>query len=230
MKRIYATLWVVVCLFAVAARAQESSATPTPKNLVFDIKIVDTDAATLETMEVLAKDRNRLNQMLAEGKAKLVAGTKLYALINERTAMRIGQRVPVQTATFPAFQPPAGNRPNNTASQQALNLPFAAPGVPQIQYENSGLSLEFEPRLRRDGTIDLVYKIELTIVSSESGKLKPTFITRNITGVVKIKQNQPPIILEMYQNDFPAQASAATNPANSLRGNFFILFSAKEVD
>jgi hypothetical protein len=230
MKRIYASLWIFVCLFAVTARAQDSVSATAQKNIVFDLKIVDIEGQTPEAMEAIARDQNRLNQVLSEGKAKLIAGTKVSALLNVKTSMRTGQRVPVQTASLPIFQSPGNHPANSQTPQQGSGAPQPAGGIPQIQYENTGLSLDFEPRLRPDGSIDLFFRIEMTIVSTETGRLTPTFITRTLTSSIKIKQNQPPIILEMFQNEFPAQSPAQTSPANALRGNFFILLSAKVVE
>jgi hypothetical protein len=230
MKKIYASMWIFVCLFTAPVSAQDSGTAPAQKNIVFEIKIVDTEARTLEAMEEIAKDQNRLNQMISEGKAKLVAGTKAYALINERTYMRIGQRVPIQTATLPTFQPPASNPGNNQTPQQAAGVPQLAQGIPQIQYENAGFTLDFEPRLKRDGTIDLIYKIELTIVTADTGRLTPTFMMRNLMSTIKIKQDQPSIVLDMFHNEFLSLASAQANTATALRGNFFILFSARTIE
>lgn len=230
MKKTYASLWIFVCLFAVPASAQDPGAAPVQKNIVFEIKIVDTDARTLEAMEEIAKDQNRLNQMISEGKAKLVAGTKVVALFNELTSMRIGQRVPIQTASLPTFQPPGTNNTNNQTTQQAVGVPQVAHGIPQIQYENTGFNLNFEPRLKRDGTIDLIFKIELTLVSVDTGRLTPTFITRNLASAIKLKQNQPPIILDMFQNEFLSLPTVQATNSTTLRGNFFILLSARTID
>jgi hypothetical protein len=230
MKAIYASLWIFVCLFAVPARGQERGAAQPQNNIVFDVKIVDTEARTAEAMEAIASNQNSLNQNLAEGKAKLVAGTKVHTLLNQRTVMRIGQRVPVQAASLPAFQPSSSNQQNFPPAQSTTGIVQGLALIPQIQYENTGFHLEFEPRLQVDGTIDLLFKIELTILSSESGRLTPTFITRNMSGVIKIKQNQPPMVLEMFQNDFSGQAPAQNSPANPFRGNFFVLLSAKTID
>jgi type II secretory pathway component GspD/PulD (secretin) len=230
MKRIYASLWIFVCLFAVTARAQDGGLAAAQKNIVFDVKIVDIDAQTSEAMEAIASNQNRLNQMLSEGKAKLIAGTKVSALLNAKTSMRTGQRVPVQSATFPTFQSPRNNNANSQIPPQGSGVPQPAAGIPHIQYENTGLSLDFESRLKPDGLIDLIFRIEMTTLSSHTGNLTPTFITRILTSSIKIKQNQPPIILEMFQNEFPVQSSAQASPANPLRSNFFILLSAKVVD
>src|SRR5689334_18507611 len=106
MKKTYAILWLFVCLFAVSARAQDSGAASTGKTIAFEIKIIDADTRTLEAVELIAKDPGKLTQMIAEGKAKLTASTKVQVLSGELAMVRIGQRVPVQTAAFPAFQPP----------------------------------------------------------------------------------------------------------------------------
>jgi hypothetical protein len=230
MKRVYAGMWIFVCLFAVSARAQDANSAPPLKNIIFDVKIIDMDGQTPETMETIARDQDRLNQMLAEGKVKLIAGTKAYCLVNELTNVRTGQRVPVQTATFPVFQSPGNNKANSPAPQQGTDVPHLAAGIPQIQYENTGFNLNLEPRLKRDGTIDLSMRIELTMISTDTGRLTPTFLTKNFMGTIKLKQNQAPIILEMFQNEFPAQSSTRASSANALRSNFFILLSTKTVD
>lgn len=230
MKRLYASVWIFVCLFAVTARAQDAGSAAASKNVIFDIKIVDTNTQTPEELEAIAKDPNRLNQMLSEGKAKLIAGTKTYCVVNEQTNVRTGQRVPVQTATLPTYQPPRLSNLTNQAPQQPSEGQHIAVGIPQIQYENTGLNLTLEPRLKKDGTTDLVMRIELTMLTTDTGRLTPTFLTRNFMGVIKLKYDQSPMIIEMFQNEVPGQSSAQTNPVNAMRGSFFILLSAKIAD
>ncbi|HTG16792.1 MAG TPA: secretin N-terminal domain-containing protein, partial [Blastocatellia bacterium] len=75
----------------------------------------------------------------SKGKGKLLASTQIHVLDNEQNAVRIGQRVPIQTASLPTFYNPSpggtGNPPGQTGG---VNNVFGT-GIPQIQYENVGL-------------------------------------------------------------------------------------------
>ena len=65
-----------------------------------------------------------------KGKAKLLASTQIHVLDNEANAVRIGQRVPIQTASLPSYQPLATNpgtprSPNNQQNNFGLNNALA---------------------------------------------------------------------------------------------------------
>src|SRR5215510_7798263 len=83
-----------------------------------------------------------------KGKAKLLASTQVHVLDNEQNAVRIGQRVPIQTASLPTYSPinastntTKGNALNPNDQTLGLNNVFGY-GVPQIQYENVGLNID----------------------------------------------------------------------------------------
>jgi hypothetical protein len=227
MKNIYASLWVLVCLVASTAFAQDVNPASAQKTIVVDIKIVDMEARTPEAIDELTNDQKRWNQLLSEGKVKLIASSKILTLSGERSMVRIGQRVPVQTHSLPAFRPPKNDATTNQPSQ-ALNE--TAVGIPQIQYENTGLNLEIQPRLRQDSTIDMFFKIEMTGLTTDTGRLTPTFLTRTLSNLIKIKQNQPTMIFEVYQNELLWTPLAQANSNNTQRGNFFIVLSAKAIE
>lgn len=227
MKNRYASIWVFVCLMAGTALAQDANPASSQKTIAVDIKIVDMEARTPEAIDELTNDQKRWNQLLSEGKVKLIASTKVLALSNERSLVRIGQRVPVQTHTLPAFRPPKNDGSSNQPSQ-ALNE--IAVGLPQIQYENTGLNLEIQPRLRPDNTIDLFFRIEMTGLTTDTGRLTPTFLTRALSNSIKLKQNQPTMIFEVYQNELLWTPLAQANSNTAQRGNFFIVLSAKAIE
>jgi hypothetical protein len=226
MRKIYASIWIFVCLFAGTAVAQDANSASTQKTVEVDIKIVDMEARTPEAMEEVRRDQKRWNQQISEGKIKLIASTRVLVLSNERSSVRIGQRIPIQTQSLPAFRPTSTTQ----TTQPTLEPLQTAVGVPQIQYENTGLNFEIQPRLRSDSTIDLFFKIELTGLSNDTGKLTPTFINRTLTNAIKVKPNQPTMIFEMYQNELLWAPPPQTNSSTTQRGNFFILLSAKVVE
>jgi general secretion pathway protein D len=117
-----------------------------------------------------------------KGKAKLLASTQIHVLDNEANAVRIGQRVPIQTASLPSYQPIVGNnnqnpgRGNNLDNNVltgGLNNAFGY-GVPQIQYENVGLNIDITPSVYEDD-VQMKMKIETTSVDSSTWNANSEF-------------------------------------------------------
>jgi len=138
-----------------------------------------------------------------KGKAKLLASTQIHVLDNEANAVRIGQRVPIQTASLPSYSPLAttpntpGNNPNQ-ANNFGLNNAFGY-GVPQIQYENVGLNIDITPNVYEDD-VQMKMKIETTSVDSSTGTLTPSFNQRTMTSVARVKDGQTTLVAGVSQN------------------------------
>src|SRR4029079_145472 len=103
------------------------------------------------------------------GKAKLLASTQVHVIDGESNTVRIGQRVPIQTASLPTFgnvSDSSRNRANNQAGVAdftgGLNNAFGV-GIPQIQYENVGLNIDVKPTVFED-EVQMTLKIESTSV------------------------------------------------------------------
>ncbi len=138
-----------------------------------------------------------------KGKAKLLASTQIHVLDNEANAVRIGQRVPIQTASLPSYQPlattPTGTgTAGNQQSNFGLNNAFGY-GVPQIQYENVGLNIDITPNVYEDD-VQMKMKIETTSVDSSTGTLTPSFNQRTMTSVARVKDGQTTLVAGVSQN------------------------------
>lgn len=140
-----------------------------------------------------------------KGKAKLLASTQVHVLDNEANAVRIGQRVPIQTASLPSYSPVSntnntgkGNNLNQSDLSLGLNNAFGY-GVPQIQYENVGLNIDITPNVYEDD-VQMKMKIETTSVDSSTGKLTPSFNQRTMTSVARVKDGQTTLVAGVSQN------------------------------
>ena len=140
-----------------------------------------------------------------KGKAKLLASTQIHVLDNEANAVRIGQRVPIQTASLPSYTPLSntnntgrGNNLNQGDITQGLNNAFGF-GVPQIQYENVGLNIDITPNVYEDD-VQMKMKIETTSVDSSTGTLTPSFNQRTMTSVARVKDGQTTLVAGVSQN------------------------------
>ena len=129
-----------------------------------------------------------------KGKAKLLASTQIHVLDNEANAVRIGQRVPIQTASLPTHRtsPTTPGQPNPGGTAVGF-------GVPQIQYENVGLNIDITPNVYEDD-VQMKMKVETTSVDSSTGTLTPSFNQRTMTSVARVKDGQTTMVAGVSQN------------------------------
>ena len=126
-----------------------------------------------------------------KGDTKLLASTQIHAFNNEESQARIGERVPVQTASsFPAFSNPNSGGNNNG------NNNFG--GFPVIQYEPIGLTLKFTPIVYPNLDVQVKMNIESKDVGGTS--LTPTFSERTISGTARIQNNRTMLLASVAQN------------------------------
>lgn len=143
-----------------------------------------------------------------KGKAKLLASTQIHVLDNEANTVRIGQRVPIQTASLPSYGTPSNQSLKQAAQQSGvsqndvnfgLGNAFGV-GIPQIQYENVGLNLDITPNVYEDD-VQMKMKIETTSVDSSTGKFTPTFNQRTMSSVARVKDGQTTMVAGVSQNN-----------------------------
>ena len=141
-----------------------------------------------------------LSALQRKDSTRLVASTQVHAFDGEKSTAHIGQRVPVQTATVA----PYGSIATGDTNQQpgvAQGL-FGGNGYPVIQYEKTGLTLEFTPQVFPDLDVQVKMNIKSNDVSQTTGgpALTPTFTERNIEGTARIQNNRTMMIASVAQN------------------------------
>jgi general secretion pathway protein D len=144
-----------------------------------------------------------------KGKAKLLASTQVHVLDDQDQSIRIGQRVPIQTATLPTFNNVDRDTRNKGANQNGgidpnnafagLNGAFGA-GIPQIQYENVGLNIDMKPNVFED-EVQMKMKIESSSLDRSTGNFTPSFNQRTLSSVARVKDGQTAMIAGVSQNE-----------------------------
>ena len=141
----------------------------------------------------------------SKGKAKLLASTQVHVLDTESQKIRIGRRVPIQTASLPSYTNPtttggtgAGNQTGNQ-NNAFLGGAFGV-GIPQIQYENVGLNIDMQPNVYED-EVQLKMSIESSTIDTSTGTLTPSFNTRQMNSVARIRDGQTTMIAGVSQNE-----------------------------
>jgi general secretion pathway protein D len=141
-----------------------------------------------------------LSALQRKDSTRLVASTQVHAFDGEKSTAHIGQRVPVQTATVAPFgSVSTGDSNNQTGVAQGL---FGGNGYPVIQYEKTGLTLEFTPQVFPDLDVQVKMNIKSNDVAQTAGgpALTPTFTERNIEGTARIQNNRTMMIASVAQN------------------------------
>jgi general secretion pathway protein D len=133
-----------------------------------------------------------IQALQSKGNTKLLASTQVHAFNNEESTARIGQRVPVQTASVIPFNG-GGNNNNNGGA-------FGGGGFPVIQYEQVGLTLKFTPIVFPNQDVQVKMEIESKDVVAGNSPLTPEFTERSIKGTARIQNNKTLLLASVAQD------------------------------
>lgn len=123
---------------------------------------------------------------------RLLASTQVHAFNGEESTARIGQRVPVQTAQAYPFGVQTGTTTNPQTG-------FPSGGFPVINYEPTGLTLNFTPQVFPNLDVQVKMKIESKDVSG-ANTLTPTFTERTLTGTARVQNNRTMLLASVSQD------------------------------
>jgi general secretion pathway protein D len=174
---------------AVLTSNGSTSPTHTGVNLSSIIGLTPTGAAA-----ALVIPPSVLTAFQSKNNSKLLASTQIHAFNNEESTARIGQRVPVQTAQAYPFGVQTGT---STTPNTGTNFPTG--GFPVINYEPTGLTLNFTPQVFPNLDVQVKMKIESKDVSG-ANTLTPTFTERTITGTARVQNNRTMMLASVTQD------------------------------
>lgn len=121
-----------------------------------------------------------------DGNSRILAAPRLRAAEGKKTSLKIGQEVPVPVTTFQATQT-AGSTFSPATS---------------FQYRNVGVNLDITPKVNPSGDISLELTAEFSLLGQPvtlSGQTLPTFLTRNVTGVLRLRDGETSLIGGLVQ-------------------------------
>ena len=124
----------------------------------------------------------------SKNNSRLIASTQIHAFNNEDSSARIGQRVPVRTATISnGFN--NGNNNNNGGGGFLSDV---------INYEQVGLTLKFKPLVFPNQDVQVAMEIESKDVAG-ARTLTPTFTERTIKGTARVQNNKTLLLASVAQ-------------------------------
>jgi len=229
-RRLWAVVLSICGLVSVTASVQGQGQSSTgTRGIVLEISIVETNGAEVDRIATTKAGKEELNRLIADGKARLTASLQVRTRTGENFSAKVGQRIPIQTATMPVLR---SNVENSRDQREPLQSQGVSIALPRIEYENTGLIVEGTAQAVGDGLLDIKIKIELTGVDQSTGRLTPTFTQRTFTDVVKMKENETVMLMGFVQPTggrsltLEQIASGASKPAT---GAIVVLLTTKPV-
>jgi Flp pilus assembly secretin CpaC len=136
-------------------------------------------------LDLNSSDSRELDQML------------LHLGDGEAATVRSGTRYPIQTSSFSSLGTSsssiaglssAGN--SSALSSLLSSLGSSATNVPQVEYQDLGLTLQATPKVMRGGDIALTIDLKIDALAGSSINGNPVLSNRSWTGVVTVKQGE----------------------------------------
>jgi general secretion pathway protein D len=118
-----------------------------------------------------------VNLIKSAGEAQALAQPQLRITEGQKGSLVIANQEPIPTTTFNTSQTIGGNV-----------VPITA-----FQYKDVGIKIEIEPRVHHNNEVTLKLKVEASDKTGEvtySGQTMPTFGTRNVDTVIRLKEGE----------------------------------------
>jgi general secretion pathway protein D len=147
------------------------------------------------TLSGLSPGPATLNLALNSSDSKELDDIQLRLGDDEDGTIRSGFRYPIETSSFSSLSNSAVNIPGLTlpgtsSSLTSLlsSLGSTVPNIPQVQYQDLGLTLKARPRVMRNGNVALTLDFKLTALAGPQVNGVPVLNNRSYSGVVQVKE------------------------------------------
>lgn len=115
--------------------------------------------------------------------------------------LKLGTRYPIETSSYSSLSPtipsiPGLNLPGSSSGLGSLlsQLTGAIPTIPQVEYQDIGLTLKVHPRVQRNGNVALSLDLTLDSLAGQSINGLPVLNNRAYSGVVMLKQGGAAVV------------------------------------
>jgi general secretion pathway protein D len=113
-----------------------------------------------------------------DSSTRILANPQLRASEGQTAQARFGDQVPVPVTTFSPIA-------QGGVSQQPIT---------SFEYKNVGVNIDITPRVHHDGEVSLALKIDISAVGPPGYQSLPTFSSRTVTSVIRLKEGETNIL------------------------------------
>ncbi|HEX8501417.1 MAG TPA: secretin N-terminal domain-containing protein [Pyrinomonadaceae bacterium] len=158
-------------------------------------------AASLHSGVGLLIPASSLSAFQSKTNTRLLFSTQVHAFDDEKSSTRVGEKVPVQTASvYNGLVPTSGSGSGTPTTGAGAGNVFGGGGYPVIQYEDVGLNLDFKPKVYPNQDVQVSMTIESKDRAAGPDPLTPVFTQRKIEGVARIPNGKTMMIASIAQD------------------------------
>ena len=155
-----------------------------PGAMTANLNLNSSDSRELDHMLLRLSDGN-------SGGSDAAAGT-----------IRSGTRYPIQTSSFSSLSASLPNIPGLTGAGSSSSLSSllsslggSIPNVPQVQYEDLGLTLKATPRVMRNDDVALNIDLKIDALSGSTINGNPILNNRSYSGIVTLRKDEGVVVV-----------------------------------
>jgi len=147
-----------------------------PKPITTDLNLNSSESRQLEQMQL----------RLSDGEAGTV---------------RSGTKYPIQTSSFSSLSASLPNIPgltsagNSSALSSLLAGLNSVPNVPQVQYQDLGLTLKATPKVLRNNDVALTIDLKIDALAGSALNGNPILANRSYSGVVTLREGEGAVLI-----------------------------------
>jgi Flp pilus assembly secretin CpaC len=149
------------------------------------------------TQSALAPGKVTANLNLNSSDSRELDQMQLRLGDGEAATIKSGTKYPIQTSSFSSLGASVPNIPGLTGAgtSGSLSSLLAAysgsmPNIPQVEYQDLGMTLKATPKVMRNGDVALTIDLKIDALSGTSINGNPVLNNRAWSGVVTVKQGE----------------------------------------
>jgi tetratricopeptide (TPR) repeat protein len=120
----------------------------------------------------------------------------------EMGTLKLGQRYPIQTSSYSNLSPSIPNIPGLTAAGNSGSLSSilaalqgSVPMIPQVEYQDLGLTLKATANVMRDDRVALKVDMQISALSGSTINNNPILNNRAYSGVVTVQEGSAVVVV-----------------------------------
>jgi len=167
-----------------------------------------------KTLSGLSTGPATMNLNLNSSNSRELDNIQLRLGDGEAGTLKEGERYPIQTSSFSGLSNSVPNIPGLTGAGSSSSLSSllasygaSVPNVPQVEYQDLGLTLKATPNVMRSGDVALTIDLKIDALAGTSINGNPVLTNRAYSGVVTLKQGEGVVVV----NDLDKQESRAVS-------------------
>lgn len=147
------------------------------------------------TLSGLSPGPTTLNLSLNSSATRTLDQLQVRLSDGEEGTLRNGMRYPIVTSSYSGLNTAGINIPGLTSAGSSSSLSSllssfagAATTIPQIDYQDLGMTLKTTPKVMRNGDVALSLDLKITALAGTALNGNPILSNRNLTGVITVKE------------------------------------------